>query len=334
MRAAWEIPQGAGNVPFAKGGGFRPFFDDIHLCIRWSDDGSEAKAFVSEYRRSHGWSPHWKAELHNPDLYFRPGLTWPRRTQRGLSLRVLPTGCIFADSPAAFVEDDPREDLLALVAISNSTAFCALVELQMAFGSYEVGVIQRTPVPRIMASDRAKLATFARNAWSLMRFFDTWTETSHAFVLPVLLLVDGETLDVRTEVWTQRVGRVEAELRRVHSEIDELSFELYEISGGDRSSITEGLSASIGSGEEVGVGNEDAGDDAAGTSEFDPRMLAAGLVSWSVGVAVGRFDIRLAMGTRSWPQEPDPFDPMPVCSVGMLADHDGMPLLVPPWCSD
>lgn len=128
LRAAWEVPNGdASNVPFAKGGSFRPFFDDIHLCIRWRDDGAEAKAFVSEYRRAHGWSPHWKAELHNPDLYFRPGLTWPRRTN-GLSMRVLPTGCIFADKgPAVFVANDDTDQLLAVSSVVNSRVFFLLL---------------------------------------------------------------------------------------------------------------------------------------------------------------------------------------------------------------
>ena len=63
---------------------------------------------------------------------------------------------------------------------------------------------------------------------------------------------------------------------------------------------------------------------------LDPVGLAAGLVSWAVGVAAGRFDVRLATGEREWPEEPDPFDPLPVCSPGMLTGDDGLPLAVPP----
>ena len=42
------------------------------------------------------------------------------------------------------------------------------------------------------------------------------------------------------------------------------------------------------------------------------------LQSWSVGVAFGRFDIRLATGERSIPPEPEPFYPLPAKSPGML----------------
>lgn len=45
-------------------------------------------------------------------------------------------------------------------------------------------------------------------------------------------------------------------------------------------------------------------------------------VSWSVGVAFGRFDIRLATGERTPPPEPEPFDLLPERSPGMLPEGD------------
>ena len=50
---------------------------------------------------------------------------------------------------------------------------------------------------------------------------------------------------------------------------------------------------------------------------FDP---ADQLASWAVGVAFGRFDWRLATGERAAPAEPEPFDPLPAKSPGMLPD--------------
>ena len=85
------------------------------------------------------------------DFYFRPGLTWPRRTN-GLSLRAMPSGCIFADKgPAVFVEKDDSEELLALAAVTNSQPFTLLVSLQLArtelAQSYEVGVASANAYP-------------------------------------------------------------------------------------------------------------------------------------------------------------------------------------------
>ena len=64
--------------------------------------------------------------------------------------KILPEGCIFADKgPVAFADNDEQQALLALM---NSQAFEALVALQLgaadaAARSYEVGLIQKVPVP-------------------------------------------------------------------------------------------------------------------------------------------------------------------------------------------
>ena len=59
--------------------------------------------------------------------FFRPGLTWPRRTN-GLSFRALPAGSVFADKgPVVFVSDDDHMSLLALAAVMNSRVFYLFV---------------------------------------------------------------------------------------------------------------------------------------------------------------------------------------------------------------
>lgn len=317
LRTYWEVSVGAlGNVLLAKGGVFSPFYSDVHLLIRWLADGAEAKTFVSDYRAAHGWSPHWKAELHNPHLYFRPGLTWPRRTSSELSMRVLPAGCIFADKgPAVFVEDDNADDLLALLSITNSRVFGMLASLQLAAAdaaarSYEVGLIQTTPIPKLTDSDRETLARLARRTWSLRRTLNTVNETSHAFLLPSSL---------RNRLGTFDVAMIEAELAALQREIDDSAYRLYGLSNEERSQIESGShnTALVTEIEKENDPNELVDD------RDDPAVDAADnldIVSWSVGVAFGRFDLRLATGERASPAEPEPFDPLPARSSGMLPE--------------
>ncbi len=44
-----------------------------------------------------------------------------------------------------------------------------------------------------------------------------------------------------------------------------------------------------------------------------------------VGVAFGRWDVRIAIDQSLAPKLPDPFDPLPVCPPGMLVGPDGLP---------
>ncbi|MEJ0094038.1 MAG: hypothetical protein WDN46_11550 [Methylocella sp.] len=323
--------------PFAKGGKFSPFYADVYLMANWDCGGEEIKNNLNEQGvvRSNVWMLRDTAA----NFFFRPGLTWPRRTN-GLSLRAMPAGCIFADKgPSAFVKNDNTDDLLALAAITNSSAFALLVSLQLArtelAQSYEVGLIQRTPIPRLDSTDRSTLARLARRAWALKRSLDSRTEMSLAFILPALLVVEGDAIAERASAYAETAAIIKSEVMSIQDEINHRCFDLYGIDESDRGSITRGLGTDVLNPAETE--NDPDVDADADTEEngdsggnADTVSLAAELVSWAVGVAFGRFDVRLATDARSLPTEPEPFDPLPVCSPAMLTGHDGLPLASAP----
>ena len=167
----------------------------------------------------------------------------------------------------------------------------------MAFGSYEVGVIQKTPVPSLTAAHRKQLANLARRAWSLKRTADSVTETSHAFVLPAML---------RTPTGYDQ-SALKIEIDEIHLAIDTIAFDLYGFAEADR----EVVNGPVMNDEEAEADDEKVETEAPSTD---------GLLSWAVGVAFGRFDLHIATGKRPLPPEPEPFDPLPTKSPGMLPD--------------
>jgi len=309
-------------LPFAKGGAFSHFYSDIHLAVNWHSGGYEMYAFNGIPYGTYG------APMRNPNFYFRPGLTWPRRTQGGLSFRVMPRGCIFADKgPTAFVDDDAPCNLLAHLGIANSQPFATLVQLQMAFGSYEVGVIQRTPLPYLNAYDVKQVASLTERARNCKKRLDSRTENSHAFLLPAVLQVASVDLRGRVGTWAAYASTLQAEIDSISNEINDHAYRLYGISAEDRQRIEQGFGIAS---ESADAEQDDADDSEEEAAEVDAKPMVASLLSWCLGVAFGRFDVRLATGVRSAPPEPEPFDPLPVCSPGMLTGDDGLPLSQPP----
>lgn len=298
VRVWWES-HGPAWFGFAKGGAFSPIYADVYLLVNWSLDGGEIKNNLNDKGgvRSNVWMLRDTAN----NFFQRPGITWPRRTQGGLSLRAMPAGCIFADKgPAAFVSGDDSDELLALLALTNSRAFALLVSLQMAFGSYEVGVIQRTPVPTLTEAQRKQLASLARRAWSLKRTADSVNETSHAFVLPAAL---------SAAAGGDRPLVIKTEIDEIHAAIDAIAFELYGFEEADREVIN-------GPATDEGETDKDEDDE-----EVEAEVPSTdGLLSWAVGVAFGRFDLRIATGERPRPLEIEPFDHLPSKASGMLPD--------------
>lgn len=313
----------------AKGGKVTAHYGNLPLLIAWASGGCELKAFISEYRGSRGWGYQWTASLNGHDSYFRPGLTWSLRAD-GFRVRVMPRATIFGSKgPAILVADEGDATLLALSALTNSSAFRYLVRVQLArhelAQSYEVGLIQGSPVPESGAQSR-NMASLAHRSWSLKRSLDTITETSHAFHLPALLQVSGTDVADRAAARSAHVTRVEAELASIQAEIDDIAFRLYGIDGEDRARIeaesgtTPAPVATDDESDTTDEPDDTEPDDEDDTSSADTATLATEILSWSIGVAFGRFDLRHATRDLPAPAEPGPFDPLPARSPGMCPD--------------
>ncbi|MCS3507490.1 BREX-1 system adenine-specific DNA-methyltransferase PglX [Achromobacter sp. JUb104] len=282
--------------PFAKGGAFSPFYADVHLSINWMDDGAELTAFPL-------------CVIRNPDYYFRSGITWPLRAHR-FSPQLMPAGCVFSVRGYSAFPAEGCE--LATLALFSSAAFDYIFKTALGrFGYPEfiVGVLQMLPWAEPTTANAEALQRLAKRAWSLKRTLDTIEETSHAYALPTAL---------RSRLGDYDSLAIEAELGRIQVEINAIAFDLYGFSEADRAAVHARQGAANEGDSEAGDGQDDeASDDEDSASTIDHT---AGLLSWALGVAFGRFDWRLATGERAVPTEPEPFDPLPAKSPGMLPD--------------
>lgn len=234
VREFWEVPTGLeGWVPFAKGGGFSRFYSDVHLLILWKNGG---KALYEYLDKKTGGSPtRW---INAVDYYFRPGLTWPRRTQRGFNLRILPEGCIFADKgPAIFPKH--ADDTWYLLGLANSAPAEYLLKGLMSFGSWEVGVIKRLPVPEPNPAQRETISAHARQIHDTKADWDTGNETSTHFTLPWLLREELAPLDLplRLDHLAEQEANEEGRIQALYAELNDEAYKLYGISAAHRAEI-------------------------------------------------------------------------------------------------
>jgi len=167
-----------------------------------------------------------------------------------------------------------------------------------------MGDISLLPVPVIPSEKAAKLRQLAEAGWRMQRGLDTTNETSHAFLLPA---------ELRPRQGGYDASAIEANLARIQVEIDDIAFEVYGFSEADRAAL-EGVKCSEAYEHDSKDGESDE------EESFDIVQSEDALVSWAVGVAFGRFDWRLATGERTLSPDPEPFDPLPAQSSGMLLD--------------
>lgn len=199
VRAFWEVDperigysddqtrRGVRWVPFAKGGEYSPYWSDTYLLIDWERGGERIRN-----------SPNSRPQ--NMQFFFRPGLTWPRRTNSDIGFRILPAGMIFGDKGPAMV---PRSGItpFELLGWLRSRLVQTIMDAMVAAGteitssgasrSYEVGLVQQ--LPWVESSCIGKLGIVARRMAERRASSDASDETTRRFVS--LRLDRGKNLD-------------------------------------------------------------------------------------------------------------------------------------------
>jgi hypothetical protein len=304
--------------PMLKGGAIPAFATPIYMAVNWLHDGRELKSYVSAVRDSNGWGPNWTAVLNGYEYYGRQGITWSARPHRRGHFAHVPPGCIFSHTGMMLFL--PADQHWAFLAITNSRPFVFLLHSLMSRGTsggqtlqYDSGYVGSVPVPEFADTIFRELETLAMRGWRLSQKAQSSDETSQFFLYP-------------------GADRSSDGIECILSEIDELCYDAYQFSETTRDLIKASF-------EELDVpdlpGDSDSlsGDDDYAESEAEASTgeLSFQYLSWSIGVAFGRFDSRLATGERDAPPEPDPFDPLPCTSPGMLPngvapfhDHNGI----------
>ena len=168
---------------FAKGGEYSPFFDPIHLSVKWNGDGRELVSFGESVGNA-------ARARQSSTFYFRPGLTYPARTTSGFSPRVLPSGSIFSHMGMSIFCND-GVDPLCVLGILLSSVVKTMLEMFVGMGDavesgsaarrYSTGIIADIPAPRLTKEDAAEIAEHVKSICGLLAAESQSDETSPYF---------------------------------------------------------------------------------------------------------------------------------------------------------
>jgi hypothetical protein len=301
----WEVPpksigRNAVWEPLSKGGEYALYYSDIHLVVKWNKDGAElaevnmqVNGQTAQSRQASEW-------------WHRPGATYSKRSVKGFSVRALPAGCIFGTKgPAVISLSDVHPS--CLIGWLNSRLIRSLVHLQANAFEFNTGIIKRLP----WSTDERirQLKDLTLEAINACRSAARISEINSCFTVPK---IDESLL----ESYSSALAMMEhGETVRMNccSQWDNLVDDAY---GVDSSSML------LDSTEEEDDYEELEGDEGQllGVEDYTGQIL-----SYTAGIAFGRWDIRFTTGERQPPELPDPFDPLPDCPPGMLKGPDGFP---------
>jgi hypothetical protein len=291
VRLWWEVKSsdlGRGKrwLPFAKGGEYSPYYADLHLVVDWENNGERIRSAAADRGESESRT------IRSQSQYFRPGLTWSVRSQKGFSIRPLPADSIFGHvGPTVLVNRNELSDLYNLMGYLNSTVTTSLLEALSVFGKYESGMIKRLPSVRLSG----EALNDVMNLCEMRCAMDARIEVSHVFTNPWHPIPESSSPVSLAE-------RIDEEAARAS-----------------------GLSACPAPSSLMSSSQwlKEEGWPAKTPSAFDE-------VSYLVGVAFGRWDVRCLSADYEMSPLPCVFDPLPPVSRGMLVDENGLPALRPP----
>jgi hypothetical protein len=191
-RLRWEVPAGAIAkkywVPFAKGGEYNPFFDDISLMLEWVEDGRRLKTFVDRKSFETQGGGGWTRWINGVEFYFLEGLTFPERTTSDFCPQILPRDSLFSAIGSA-IHFARIEAALSYLGAAFTRPFKILADAVVGSGDssvsgsaarhYRPGLVNNLPVPcNIFDTDGLEIV---KECISLMRSTHRTDEISWEF---------------------------------------------------------------------------------------------------------------------------------------------------------
>ena len=279
-----------------------PILSSIHLYVNWLNNGSEIKAY--HIGNGHSASKYVMSE----SLYFRPGLSYMLRSSRIVPYLV-PAGTIPTAGRSQVYPKQGQEIWLAALLSSNlSTAVARFRGEAFWQPKFQNSMVAAVPYvkPENADVEQAGLAIAAVRSQLAKKYKREETEILFHSPWPEAFDSEPQKFDRRSILG---------------SELDERIAKLCGLTPDEFLALQrdhdESLRKTILTDEDSIDSDEDAGD-SDDDEDADVVDKTDGLLSWAAGVAFGRFDWRLASGEREAPPEPEPFDPLPAKSPGML----------------
>ena len=281
-----------------------PILSSIHACVNWHDDGREIKAFHT----GRGDSP--SRYVRSEGFYFLPSFSYMLRSSR-LVPYLVPKG-IIPTAGRSQVYPKPGNEIWLAALLSSNLATAVARFRGEAFWQPKFQNSMVSAIPFIEPDDRDLKEAASVISTVRARMVERFQrdETEIQFLSPEICdsPTTGKRFDRKSILGIDLDERIAELCGLAPIEFQALQRDHDEALGWSSASDEEDSDAPK---------NADDSEDDDGVEAVDQTD---GLLSWAAGVAFGRFDWCLATGEREPPPEPEPFDPLPNKSPGMLPD--------------
>jgi hypothetical protein len=291
-----------------------PWISPLTLVVDWERDGDSLK----ELLRQLGQSP--SRTIRSEDLYFQPGFSYLLRSTR-LVPYIVPAGVIPTAGRAQVYPASGNEfALLGFCASNIASAVARFSGEKFAWPKFQASMVQNLPVPVFSYNFVEELTDRIETEVKRRRSVIQGHEPFQEFTRPAIL----DSQEEPSTAW-KLLSLLGSEMEAKVAEAFNLSaFHLAELERDIREAVAV-RDTTRNDGEDEEAADHDEDSITVELVDENPRSLVEGLMSYSVGVVLGRWDVRMAIERALAPELQDVFAPLPVCPPGTLVGPDGSP---------
>ncbi|MDZ7695876.1 MAG: BREX-1 system adenine-specific DNA-methyltransferase PglX [Deltaproteobacteria bacterium] len=280
------------------GGEPQKFYRDFPLLINWAKGGAEMMNFCDENGKV-------RSRPQNRNFYFREGLTFIY-TGAYFSVQPLPRESIITVAGQGIFPFDKLHSML-IIGLLNSYVSLCFAKIINPGRFFQAGYVSSIPFSTAQSmEDKSIIEAAVDSAIGLKIQALHFDETSRLYSTGINIHSKNhlrDALDVFRD-WNDKFKETQTTLDVVSNKVLGIS----------REAIEE-LSANFGRNDPIPLS----------TDVFIDEKIAACALMLSIGIAMSRWDIRIAKDPSLAPKLPDPFAPLPICPPGMLVSPNGLP---------
>lgn len=241
LRKKWEVPSkmiGVDYYPYAKGGGFSKYANDIYDYIDWSEKAWNYYNTSSKARKNYLAS---YFSNNNMSLFLKEAITYSDITSESrFSARKLPNGCIFDTTGSCIFSEEINYDYL--LGFINSKFPNYLLKKLNPSPHFQVGDLQKLP-HKIPDKQNEQLVidktNRARKIKEYLLGFNYVSDFYHQVEIVYGFNNGAKTVNEAYEIFINKYNELENELYNLQLKIDQIIYKIYDLDEQDIKVIEE-----------------------------------------------------------------------------------------------
>jgi len=249
LRYWWEIesepasPKTIGTkwFKYSKGGPFNKWYGNLWCTVNWENSGKDIHDYNKIPLDYNG------APVRNKKFYFKEGVTYSASGSKGATYRYLPPNCVFDVGGASIFFTKTYSNISYLLAYLNSNLCFYIVDCLNPTVNTQVGDLRRLPFIEPSTILEGSISSLASLNIKIKEELSSKKIVETTFTQSPLLIFQGAALKDRVLAYLNYENVQHTQVLINEAIINELIFEVYELSDADREQVEAKMGVSIGS---------------------------------------------------------------------------------------